>query len=181
MNCYPQLIGRQLSGKTLGLIGFGKIGIRVAQIARALGMKILVYDIVLNEAMLKEVDGEAVSLERLLKESDFVSIHVSLTSETRGMIGEREITMMKPGAIILNTARGHIIEENALYHALKAGKLGGTGIDCHCVEPPENLKLLQLHNVICTPHIGSQTEEAQRDADIITARKVLEALLLKAS
>jgi D-3-phosphoglycerate dehydrogenase len=167
--------GRQLAGKTLGIIGFGRIGSKVARVAKALGMRVIVYDIIVNESLLREIGVEWVPLVNLLRESDVITIHVPLTSQTKGMIGEKEIASMKNGAMIVNTARGAVIDEKALLKAIKSGKLAGAVLDVYETEPPKNLELIKCQNVICTPHIAAQTEEAQREAGILLAQKVIEA------
>ncbi|MFH1327957.1 MAG: hydroxyacid dehydrogenase [Candidatus Bathyarchaeota archaeon] len=171
-----KLMGHQIGGKTLGIIGFGRIGFRLAKVAKALDMRILAYDIVKNEVATKELGVEWVSLDDLLKESDVISLHTTLTPQTKGMIGKRELSLVKKSAMLVNAARGGLVDEEALFEALNSGRLAGAAVDCYAVEPPTNLKLLQLPNVICTPHIGAQTEESQRDAGIIIAQKVIDAL-----
>lgn len=191
------LTGFQLSGKNLGIIGFGRIGIKVAKIARAMGMNILVYDVVFNQKTekvcldeevsenediirneervkaLSEVEGKIVSFEELLAQSDIISLHVPLTEKTRHLIGKKEFSLMKKKPILINTARGGLIDEKALYEALKTGKISGAGLDVYEVEPPKNLEIFSLPNVVCTPHIGAQTEEAQKEASIQMAEKIL--------
>lgn len=194
------LTGFQLSGKNLGIIGFGRIGIKVAKIAKAMGMNILVYDVVFNQKTEKvcldervfededvvqneervkalgEVEGKIVSFEDLLAQSDIISLHVPLTEKTRCLIGKKEFSLMKRKPILINTARGGLIDEEALYEALKTGEISGAGLDVYGVEPPKNLKVLGLPNVVCTPHIGAQTEEAQKEASIQMAKKILRFL-----
>ena len=189
-------MGSQLQGKTLGIIGFGRIGIKVAKMAKALGMKILVYDVAFNkqteETMeefledavsteerlkaLNEFEGSIVSFEELLTNSDIISLHVPLTEKTKHLIGEKEFSLMKRKPILINTARGALIDEKALYEALKSGKISAAGLDVYEVEPPKNLEMLNLPNVVCTPHIGAQTKEAQKEASIQIAEKILKFL-----
>ncbi|MEM1579825.1 MAG: hydroxyacid dehydrogenase [Nitrososphaerota archaeon] len=172
------LMGFELSGKTVGIIGVGRIGSRVAKIAKALNMKILLYDIVkVSEDLVREVGGVQVDLETLLRESDYVTLHVPLTPETEKMIGERELKIMKKTAFLINTARGKIVDSEALYKALIERWIAGVALDVYEVEPPLNLKLLQLDNVVCTPHIGAQTIEARRKASILAVKTLLENLL----
>lgn len=164
--------GVELYGKTLGIIGLGRIGLKVAERAKSFGMKILGYDI-------KEIEVEGVQivdLEKLLRESDFITLHIPLTNSTKHLIGRREMEIMKEGAFLINAARGGIVDEEALYEFLKRKKLGGAALDVFEIEPPTNSKLLELENVIFTPHIGAQTSEGQRRASIDIARKVKEAL-----
>jgi D-3-phosphoglycerate dehydrogenase len=170
-----ELEGSLLNGKTLGLIGLGNVGIRVAKIAKAFGMKILVTKRTPPSRELLDLLGaEFVLLEELLKRTDIVSVHVPLTEQTEGMIGEKELSLMKKGAVLINTSRGGIVDEEALLKALKSGKLGGAGLDIYQVEPPENLELVQLPNVVCTPHIGAQTKEAQKTASMLLADKIIQ-------
>jgi D-3-phosphoglycerate dehydrogenase len=169
-----QLMGWQLEGKTLGMLGLGYIGKRVAKIAKALGMKILITKRTPPDPeLLSELAGEYVPLGELLMRSDVVTIHVPLTRQTRHMIGREEINLMKDGAYVINTARGEVVDEKALMDALRSGKLAGAALDVYAVEPPKDLKLVTLRNVVCTPHIGGQTEESQRCAATIIADKII--------
>jgi len=169
--------GWQLNGKTLGVIGLGHIGEKVARLAKAFGMKILITKRTPPPPeILKELEAEFVPLDELLRRSDIVSLHVPLTPQTHHRIGEREIQLMKDGAFIINTSRGAVIDEKALFKALKSGKLGGAALDVYEVEPPEDYSLMKLPNVICTPHIGAQTVEAQRAAATLLAQKIVNEL-----
>jgi D-3-phosphoglycerate dehydrogenase len=168
------LMGWELKGKTLGTIGLGNIGEKVARLARAFGMKILITKRTPPaQALLKELDAEFIPLEELLRRSDIVTIHVPHTPQTHHMIGEREIQLMKDGAFLINTSRGAIIDEKALSRALKSRKLGGAALDVYEVEPPNDWTLMQLSNVVCTPHIGAQTQEAQKAASKLIAEKII--------
>jgi D-3-phosphoglycerate dehydrogenase len=168
------LEGSLLKGKTLGLIGLGNIGAKVAAIARAMGMKILITKRTPpSQETLRLLGAEFVPLEQLLRQSDVVSVHVPLTDQTARMIGTEELSLMKDGAVLVNTARGGIVEETALLTALKSKKLGGAALDVYEVEPPVNLELLRMPNVVCTPHIGAQTAEAQKTASILLAEKII--------
>ncbi len=170
-----ELRGSLLKRKTLGLIGLGNIGMRVAEIAKEIGMKILITKRTpLSAEVLRTLDAELVPLEELLRRSDVVSIHVPLTEETDRMIGAREVSLMKPGAFLVNTSRGRIVDANALLDALKSGKLGGAALDVYECEPPRNLELVRLPNVLCTPHIGAQTYEAQKAASVMVAEKLIQ-------
>jgi D-3-phosphoglycerate dehydrogenase len=169
-----QLKGWQLEGKTLGILGLGNIGKKVAKIAKAFGMKILITKRTPpDQELLTELAGEFVPLMELLKRSDIVTIHVPLTPQTRHIIGEEELHLMKDGAYLINTSRGPIVDEDALVEALRSGKLAGAALDVYTVEPPNDLGLITLSNVICTPHIGGQTEESQRHAATIIADKII--------
>lgn len=170
------LTGRELKGKTLGIVGFGRIGYQVAKRAKAFEMRILAYDVAIEKLMdsVKETGAEAAPLQDLLKRSDFITLHVPLLPETMHMIGEKEISSMKNGAYLINTSRGGIIDEEALKKALKAGKLAGAALDVFEEEPPKDMSLSGLDNIVCTPHIGAQTEEAQKEAGILVAEKLIE-------
>lgn len=155
--------GVELHGKTLGIIGTGSIGCRVAEIAKAFGMQILAYDKYPTAKRAEEIGMKYVDLPTLLKESDFVTIHVTLTPETEGMLGKKEIETMKKGAVIINTSQGRVINENALVKALKSGKIGFAGLDVFAEEPPaKNNPLFKLDNTILSPHVGFHTVEAVR-------------------
>ncbi len=170
------LIGWELRGKTLGTIGLGNIGEKVARLAKAFGMKILITKRTPPApALLKELEAEFVPLQELVQRSDIVTIHVPHTPQTHHMIGEKEIQLMKEGAFLINTSRGAIVDEKALLKALKSGKLGGAALDVYEVEPPSDWTMMQLPNVVCTPHIGAQTEEAQKIASKLIAEKIINA------
>jgi len=168
------LMGWELKGKTLGTIGLGNVGERVAKLAKAFGMKILITKRTPPDpALLKELEAEFVSLHELLKRSDVVTIHVPFTPQTRYMIGEKELQLMKKGAYLINTARGAVVDEKALLKALQSQRLRGAALDVYEVEPPTNWTLMRLPNVVCTPHIGAQTEEAQKSASVLIAEKII--------
>lgn len=172
-----KLLGWELKGKTLGTIGLGNIGEKVARLTKAFGMKILITKRTPPDpALLKELEAEFVPLQELLRRSDIVTIHVPHTPQTHHMIGEKEIQLMKKGAFLINTSRGAIVDEEALLKALKAGKLGGAALDVYETEPPTDWTLMQLPTVICTPHIGAQTREAQRAASELIAEKIIKVL-----
>ncbi|MFB0543502.1 MAG: hydroxyacid dehydrogenase [Candidatus Bathyarchaeia archaeon] len=171
-----ELMGRELREKTLGVIGFGRIGYQVAKRANAFEIEILVHDIAIEKLMryVEEVGAEAVPLQELLRRSDFVTLHVPLLPQTRHMIGEKELLVMKDGAYLINTSRGGIVDEEALKKALSSGKLAGAALDVYETEPLRDTSLTGLDNVVCTPHIGAQTEEAQRANATIVAEKLIE-------
>lgn len=172
-----QLRGWELRDRTLGVVGLGNVGGRVARIAKALGMKIIFTKRTPPDPkLLKELEAEFVALKELLRRSDVVTIHVPLTIDTRYLIGAEEIRLMKKGAYLVNTARGEIVDEKALLDALKSGKLGGAALDVYETEPPENLSLISLPNVICTPHIGAETERAQKTVAASIAKKIINFL-----
>jgi D-3-phosphoglycerate dehydrogenase len=157
----PKLMGVDLEGKVLGLVGIGKIGSAVAARAKGFGMKVVAFDPYIPKEIAEKLGVELVDLETLLKNADFISIHAPLTPETRGIIGKKELRMMKRTAYIINTARGPIIQEKALYKALKNGWIAGAGLDVYEKEPPDpDNPLFKLENVILTPHIAYYTKEA---------------------
>ena len=160
--------GIELVGKTLGIIGTGAIGFRVAEIARAFKMQLLGYDKYPNPKRADEIGLKYVDLKTLLKESDVITNHATLTSETEKLIGKKEIGAMKNGVVIVNTSQGKVIEEKALIQALKSGKIAYAGLDVLEEEPPRrNNPLFKLDNVVLSPHIGFNTAEAEaRCSDI---------------
>jgi len=170
-----RLEGFELKNKTLGIIGFGKIGYLVAKKAKAFDMRILVHDVIIEKLMdqVREVGGEAASFEEVLSTSDFVTLHIPLTSDTRHLIGEKEFNKMKNSAYLINTSRGAIVDEEALVKALKAGVIAGAALDVYEEEPPKRKELTELKNVVCTPHIGAETLEAQRANSVIIAEKLI--------
>lgn len=169
-----QLMGWELRDKTLGIIGLGNVGGSVARIAKALGMKILITKRTPPaQELLRELEAEFVLLKELLQRSDVVTIHVPLTPQTKHMIGAQKIQLMKKGAFLINTSRGAIVDKKALLNALKSGKLGGAALDVYEIEPPKDLSLIRLPNVICTPHIGAQTERAHRITAVSIAEKII--------
>ena len=173
-----KLRGWQLSGKTLGTIGLGNVGLEVARRARAFGMKILITKRTPPAPeVLSELDGEFIPLNEMLPRGDVVTIHVPLTKQTHHMIGKEQIRLMKKGAYLINTSRGAIADEKALLEALKSGKLGGVALDVYEEEPPKDSTLIRMPNVVCTPHIGAQTEEAQKAAATLIAEKIIDSLM----
>lgn len=172
-----KLEGWQLKGKTLGVIGLGNVGEKVARMAKALGMRLLITKRTPPDpALLRELGAEFVPLRELLQRSDVITIHVPLTPQTHHMIGSEEFQSMKKGAFLINTSRGAIVDEGALLAALQSGKLGGAALDVYETEPPIDLALVRLPNVVATPHIGAQTIDAQRTAAIMIAEKVINQL-----
>ena len=160
--------GMELAGKTLGIIGTGAIGFRVAEIARAFKMQLLGYDKYPNPKRAEELGLKYVDLKTLLRESDVITNHVTLTSETEKLIGKKEINMMKAGVVIINTSQGKVVDEKALCEALKSGKIAYAGLDVLAKEPPsKNTPLFKLDNTVLSPHIGFNTAEAEaRCSDI---------------
>ena len=173
-----QLTGIELNGRSLGIIGFGRIGYQLARKARALGMQVLAYNVIIERLIetMDEVGVEAVELMELLRSSDFVSVHVPLLPETRHMIGAEEISAMKDGAYLINAARGGVIDDEALRKALVSGKLAGAALDVYEEEPPRDISLTGLENVVSLPHIGAATVEAQKANSTIVADKLIKIL-----
>jgi D-3-phosphoglycerate dehydrogenase len=175
-----KFLGTQLSGKTLGVVGLGRIGSRVATRAQAFSMTVIAYDPYIAEEMADRIHVRLVGdLEELLRTADMITVHTPLTEETRGMIGTEEVAKMKKGARLINCARGGILDEAALLEGLASGKIGGVGLDVYSSEPPKEdlLKRLIAHEeVVATPHIGANTIEAQRDVAVQVVQQVIEAL-----
>jgi D-3-phosphoglycerate dehydrogenase len=175
-----KFMGVQLHGKTLGVIGLGRIGSRVATRCQAFGMKVIAYDPYISEEVAERIHVPLVSnLEELLREADIITVHTPLTDETCGMIRAREIALMKDGVRLINCARGGILEEKDLLDGLASGKIVGVGLDVYSAEPPKGELLLQIlarEEVVATPHIGANTLEAQRDVAVQVVQQVIEAL-----
>jgi|BEDMetMinimDraft_2_1075160.scaffolds.fasta_scaffold04713_2 D-3-phosphoglycerate dehydrogenase len=153
--------GSEIRDKTLGIIGLGNIGVEVAKRAKGLDMKVIAYDPIIPQDRAEQYGVKLVDLNELLSLSDFVTLHVPLTDSTRNLIGRAELNLMKPSAVLINCARGGVLDEQALYEALKDGKIAGAALDVFASEPPINSPLLELDNVVLTPHIGGSTKEAQ--------------------
>ena len=157
---WPAVAGRLFEGKTLGIVGLGRIGTQVARIAQLFKARVLATGRTLTMERARAAGAEAATLEKLLRESDIVTIHVPLNQQTRGMIGEKEFALMKPGAILINTARGPIVSEAAMLDALRSGKLSGAGLDVYDEEPlPLEHPLRRFDNVVLLPHRGYATVE----------------------
>ncbi len=166
------LQGVELKGKTLGIVGFGRIGKRIGELARVLGMKILVYDVIpIPQDVVAQVGCKVVALDELLAASDYVTLHVPMTEQTRHMLDGKRLSMMKKSAFLVNTSRGGVIDEHALTESLKQGKLAGAALDVFEREPPTG-EILTAPNAILTPHIGGQTAEAQSDAIAVIGEKM---------
>jgi D-3-phosphoglycerate dehydrogenase len=170
-------LGIDLSGKTLGIIGLGQIGMEVAKRASGLRMAILYYDVVRREDAERLYEAKYSSLENLLKDSDFITLHVPLTSRTEKLIGTSELALMKPTAYLINTARGKVVDQAALWEGLKEARIAGAALDVYEVEPiARDEPLLQLDNVILTPHIGSATAETRTKMALTAADDVIRVL-----
>jgi len=164
--------GIELSGKTLGIIGIGRVGGEVAKRAKAFQMRLVGYDPYISPEQAIKVGVRLLPFERVFEEADIVTVHSPLTSSTHHLIGAKELALLRPGALVINCARGGIIDEGALYDALKEGRLGGAALDVFEEEPPFSSKLLDLDNVVVTPHLGASTKEAQEKVSIEMAEHV---------
>jgi D-3-phosphoglycerate dehydrogenase / 2-oxoglutarate reductase len=172
-----ELMGTQLSGKYLGIVGVGNIGRNIGRMAKALRMNLIGYDpYPISREYITETGMIVTDLNTLLESADFVTCHVPAAPDTKHMFNAERFAKMKPTAYLVNTSRGEIIDENSLYDALKDGKIAGAALDVFEVEPPTNKQLLNLPNLVCTPHIGAQTREAQELASTVIAEKVIQIL-----
>ena len=171
------LLGYDIYGSTLGIIGLGRIGVAMARRAKGFGMKLLYYDLVRRKDVESELGIKYVNLDTLLKESDFVTIHTNLTPETRHLIGAKQFAMMKKTSILVNDARGPIVDNDALYEALRDGRIAFAGLDVTEPEPiPSNHPLLTLDNVIVTPHIASASVETRTKMALMAAENLIAGL-----
>ncbi len=172
-----KLQGRELFNKTLGLVGAGHIGQIVASRAKGMKMKVIVFDPYIKPEIVEKLDLEPVSFDELLNRADYITIHTPKTDETLNLINRETIGRMKKGAMLINCARGGIVNEDDLYEALKAGQLAGAAMDVFSKEPPGEIPLMELHNFICTPHLGASTKEAQENVARDVAEQILGYLL----
>jgi len=170
-----QFGGVELQGKTVGIIGMGKIGMLVAQRLAGFDMKFVAYDPYVKTAPTDGPEIKMVSLDELLDRSDFVTIHIPKTPETQGLIDADALAKMKSTAFVINAARGGVLDESALFEALKSGTIAGAGLDVYATEPCTDSPLFGLDNVVATPHLGASTEEAQEKAGIAVAESVVAA------
>jgi D-3-phosphoglycerate dehydrogenase / 2-oxoglutarate reductase len=168
--------GVELYEKTIGIIGLGRIGALITARMQAFGMTVVAYDPYITTARAQQLGVVLVSLDELLAQSDFITIHMPKTAETTGMIGTAQFALMKPTAFVVNVARGGLIDEDALYAALKSKRIAGAGIDVFVAEPPTDSPLLSLDNIVLTPHLGASTDEAQEKAGVSVAKSVRLAL-----
>lgn len=171
-----KFMGSEVYGKVLGIIGLGRIGSEVAKRAQALGMKVMAYDPFVAWEKAEEIGVTLCELEELLPQVDYLTIHTPLTEQTRGLMGKRELTLIKDGARVINCARGGIIDEDALYQALKSGKVKGAALDVFEKGKPFGSPLLELDSVIVTPHLGASTQEAQIRVAVEIATQIVDAL-----
>jgi D-3-phosphoglycerate dehydrogenase len=170
-----RLTGIELGGRTLGVIGFGRIGYTVGKKARALGMEVLAYDVLTDKLRryVEEIGAKDVDLDTLLADSEFVTVHVPLLPQTRHMISTEQFEKMRDGVYVVNAARGGIVDEAALRAALDSGKVAGAALDVYESEPSPDPELVERANVVCTPHIGAGSVEAQRGNSTIVAEKLI--------
>ena len=170
---WTRFIGHELSGKNLGVIGTGYIGKEVVKRARGFGVNVYLYDVATDTDFAFKYGAQYVPLERLLAESDYVTLHVPLIEQTRNMIGEKELKLMKKSAYLVNTSRGGIVDEEALYRHLSNGDIAGAALDVFVTEPPEESALLKLDNVLTTPHMGGRTTESAERMGSVCAENIV--------
>ena len=168
--------GIELYEKTVGIVGLGRIGVLVAQRLSSFGMKVIAYDPYVQAGRAAQMGVRLVGLDELLAESDFMSVHLPKTPETAGLIGEEQLAKVKPSLVLVNAARGGIVDEQALYNAVKEGRVAAAGLDVFAQEPCTDSPLFELDNVVATPHLGASTDEAQEKAGIAVAKSVRLAL-----
>lgn len=165
--------GTELAGKTLGVIGFGRIGSEVAKRAQAFDMNVLAYSPTLTQERAEKVGAKASNLNDILSSADIITLHLPATPETNGMVNAELLKKMKPGVLLINTARGTLINQAALKQALETGHVAGAAVDVYPQEPPENYELMQMDQVVATPHIAASTKEAQLKVAFVVAEEVL--------
>ncbi|MBF0531337.1 MAG: 3-phosphoglycerate dehydrogenase [Deltaproteobacteria bacterium] len=170
------LEGREVMGKTLGIVGFGHIGRLVGELGRGIKMEVVAYDPLLSADQIRQYGARPVTLDQLLAEADFVTLHIPKTKDTANMFNGKTIAQMKTGTYLINCARGGLVDEEALYEALTSGKLAGAALDVFAVEPPGKHNLLTLDNFICTPHLGASTKEAQINVAVAVAEQMIKYL-----
>ena len=169
-------MGIEVRNKTLGICGLGRVGSEVARRALSFDMRLVGYDPFVSPDYAKRMGIELLSLEELLAQCDFITLHTPLTDSTRQMIGSREVGLLKRGARLINVARGELVDESAILEGLESGQLSGVALDVFAQEPPQNLALIEHPKVVVTPHLGASTEEAQREVAIEAAEQVLAVL-----
>jgi len=173
---WRRFIGAEIWSKVLGVIGTGNIGKAVIKRAKGFNMRVLAYDICKDQTLIDKFDVVYVPLNRLLRESDFVTVHVPLNETTKGLLGEKEIRLMKKTAYLINVARGGVVDEEALYICLKEKRISGAALDVFSKEPPEDNPLVSLDNVITTPHMAAYTIDSIRQMDMLVAENTLKVL-----
>ena len=175
-NKWIRSIGIELAGKTIGIVGLGAIGKIVARCARGFNMNVMAYDPYIQDSYFKVHQIENATFEELIKKADVITLHLPLNESTRHIINKNSIAEMKDSTIIINTSRGGLIDEEAVYEALEQGKLGGLGLDAFESEPPENSPLFSLNNVVVTPHTGAHTIEATQNMAFMAVKNVIDVL-----
>ena len=175
-NQWKRIMGNDVWGKTLGIFGLGQIGANVARRAKGFDMRVVAYDVVQNPPLAKELGVEYRSKADILAQADFITLHLPLNPETQGFIGEQELKAMKKTAVLVNTSRGGIVDEQALYRGLKAGEIAGAALDVFAQEPPGKTPLVELDNFIGSPHIGGITVEAIERIGMTVARDIVAVL-----
>lgn len=173
---WPRSQGVEIYNKTIGILGLGAIGKAVARRAKGFSMEVLAYDPYMNREYVKENGIVECELDELLKRADFISLHLPSIESTHHIINKRALELMKTGAIIVNTARGGLIDEEAAYAVLKEGKLGGLALDAFEIEPPKESPLFELDNVVVTPHIGAHTQEAVKNMAVMSVKSLIDVL-----
>jgi D-3-phosphoglycerate dehydrogenase / 2-oxoglutarate reductase len=171
---WERYVGRELGALTIGVVGSGRIGIAVIHRLKGFDSKVLAYDIAPNEALASQLGFSYASLDQLLEEADIVTLHLPLAGDTRGLIGRRELGLMKDTACLVNLARGELVDEPALCDSLRAGRIAGAAVDVYAVEPPQSSPLLTLENVLATPHIAAYTREAMERMDRACAETIID-------
>ena len=171
-----KLSGTELWKKTIGIVGFGRIGQEVGKRAKAFDMEILAYDVIDIDDVCKQVGAKRADLATIIEKADYITLHVPLLPQTKGMFGEKEFKAMKKTAFIVNTSRGGVVDEKALLNALNAGDIAGAGLDVYESEPPVDWQVVKHPNLIATPHLASSTVEAQERVGELTAQKVIDGL-----
>lgn len=171
-----KLQGREVFDKTIGILGFGNIGSIVADRAKGLKMKPVVYDPLISAEQIEAAGFESVSFDDLLAQSDYITVHVPKLEETIGLINKAAFAKMKPGVMLINCARGGIVDEADLYDAMTSGKVAGAALDVFASEPPEDSPLFELDNLVCTPHLGASTREAQINVAVAVADQMIRYL-----
>jgi D-3-phosphoglycerate dehydrogenase len=171
-----KLSGTELWQKTIGIVGFGRIGLEVGKRAKAFGMNVLAYDVINIDKICKEIGAKKADLDTIIEKADYITLHVPLIPQTKGMIGAKQLKKMKKTAFLINTARGGVIDEKALLEALNAGEIAGAGIDVFENEPPTDWLLVKHPKVVATPHLSSSTEEGQVRVGELTVQKVIDGL-----
>jgi D-3-phosphoglycerate dehydrogenase len=171
---WPRIIGTQLNGKVVGIVGLGQIGKKVAKRALGFDMKVVAYDVKRDDSFTQRWGITYLPLEKIMSEADFISIHIPLLPETRGLINGELLRSMKKSSFIVNISRGDIIDEESLYQTLKEGGIRGAGLDVFTREPPQGSPLMKLANVVCTPHMGGYTFDALRKTGMICAQGIID-------